>query len=457
MKPQNIAIVGAGLVGSLWAVYLAKKGHRISVFDRRPDIRKVKIIQGKSINLALSDRGWRGLIGAGLEEDIRKVALPMKGRLMHSPSNDTTYQPYGKENQAIYSVSRGLLNQTLVHCADRHDNVKVYFNHQCKDVNLETNTIHFFDSDTKEDKHLQFDRIFGTDGAFSAVRNRLQRLERFDYSQEYLNHGYKELEIPSDANGKHQLDVNALHIWPRGEFMMIGLPNVDGSFTCTLFMAYEGENAFENLKDNESIIKFFHHHFPDAAALMPELVDDFNNNPTGSLVMVKCNPWHYQDKICIMGDAAHAIVPFYGQGMNCGFEDCFVLNELMEKFQDDWQGMFKEFTRLRKPNGDAILELALRNYIEMRDKTADPVFLLQKKIEGKFNAKYPHLWTPLYSMVSFSHIPYSEALAKGERQDAIMKKVMDRPDIFEAWDSQEVEDHLLALAEAMNQEVLSTQ
>ncbi len=457
MKPQNIAIVGAGLVGSLWAVYLAKKGHKVSVFDRRSDIRKVKIIQGKSINLALSDRGWRGLINAGLEEDIRKVALPMNGRMMHYTSGDLTYQQYGKEGQAIYSVSRGLLNQTLVNCAARHENVEVFFNHQCKDIQLDTNTVQFFDTENNESKHLTFDRVFGTDGAFSAVRNRLQRLERYDYSQEYLNHGYKELEIPPGPDGKHQLDVTSLHIWPRGEFMMIGLPNVDGSITCTLFMAYEGKDAFENLKDEKTIRAFFEQHFPDAAPLMPELVEDFNNNPTGSLVMIKCNPWHYQDKICIMGDAAHAIVPFYGQGMNCGFEDCFVLFELMEKHGDDWATMFSEFTRLRKPNGDAILELALRNYIEMRDKTADPMFLLQKKIEARFNEKYPHLWTPLYSMVSFSHIPYKDALMKGDQQDAIMKKVMDRADIFEMWDSDEVENHILELVQNVNETLLSTQ
>jgi len=445
MKKERLAIVGGGLVGSLWAVYLAKKGHDVHVFDRRSDIRQVKIVQGKSINLALSERGWRGLKGAGIETEINKVALPMTGRLMHSIQGEITYQPYGKEGQAIYSVSRGLLNQTLLKCADEFENVSLYFDHTCKDIQLDTNTIIFQDTKSNTTKEFQFDRIFGTDGAFSAVRSRLQRLDRFDYSQEYLSHGYKELEIPPSANGDYQMDPNGLHIWPRGEFMMIALPNPDRSFTCTLFMAFEGKDAFENLHADEEIMAFFNKYFGDAVPLMPELLADYRNNPTASLVMTRCNPWHYQDKICLMGDAAHAIVPFYGQGMNAGFEDCTVLSELMDTYEDNWNEMFKEYTRLRKPAGDAILQLALRNYIEMRDKTADERFLLQKKIEARFSAKYPHLWMPLYSQVSFSHIPYAEALQNGIEQDEIMKKVMDRPDIFEIWDSEEVETNILRL------------
>ncbi|MEZ4799450.1 MAG: NAD(P)/FAD-dependent oxidoreductase [Flavobacteriales bacterium] len=445
MTKQNIAIVGAGLVGSLWAVYMAKKGHNVHVFDRRTDIRKVKIVQGKSINLALSDRGWKALINAGINEEIMKVALPMKGRLMHSVEGELSYQPYGKEGQAIYSVSRGLLNQTLLNCADEHDNVTLYFEHQCKDIDLHTNTIHFENPSTGEEMNMQFDRIFGTDGAFSAVRNRMMRLDRFNYSQEYLSHGYKELEIPPNEDGSHRMDPTALHIWPRGEFMMIALPNPDGSFTCTLFLAFEGKHAFEHLKDEASVTNFFQTHFGDAVPMMPEMLQDFFTNPTSSLVMTKCSPWNYQDKICLMGDAAHAIVPFYGQGMNSGFEDCTVLNELMEKHGSDWSSMFEEYSKIRKPAGDAILELALRNYIEMRDKTADKDFLLQKKIEAKFSSKHPNLWLPLYSQVTFSHIPYNDALQNGDRQDAIMKQVMSRPDIYEIWDSEEVEQQILEL------------
>lgn len=446
MKKEKIAVVGAGLVGSLWAIYLSKRGHHVRVFDRRPDIRKMKVVQGKSINLALSDRGWRGLEGAGIKEDIMQVALPMSGRLMHAVDGTLTYQPYGKEGQAIYSVSRGLLNQTLLHCADRAENVELVFNQRCSDIDLATNTIHFHDDTKGAETHEQFDRIFGTDGAFSAVRTRMTKVDRHDYSQTYLDHGYKELEIPANADGTHKMRKDCLHIWPRGEFMMIALPNVDGSFTCTLFIAFESstsKNALEYLTTKEEVNAFFKLHFPDAFELMPELTDDFFANPNASLVMTKCSPWNYKDKICLLGDAAHAIVPFYGQGMNAGFEDCTLLNQMMEEYQDDFAKIFPKFSKERKPSGDAILELALRNYIEMRDKTADPDFLLQKKIEARFSAKHPEKWIPLYSQVTFSHIPYHEALRNGDRQQQIMDKVMAMPDIEGKWDSDEVEEMIL--------------
>ncbi|MEN9348104.1 MAG: hypothetical protein RLZZ77_1615 [Bacteroidota bacterium] len=444
MSSQKIAIVGAGLVGGLWAVYLAKRGHQVDVFDRRPDIRKMKVVQGKSINLALSDRGWRGLEGAGIGDDIRKVAIPMSGRLMHAVDGTLTYQPYGKDGQAIYSVSRGVLNQTLVRCAADQPGVQLYFSHRCKDLDLNSNTISFINEENGELVEKKYDRIFGTDGAFSAVRTRLTKVDRFDFSQTYLSHGYKELEIPANPDGTHRLRPDCLHIWPRGEFMMIALPNMDGSFTCTLFIAFEGKYSFEHLKTEDQVRAFFHEHFPDALPMMPELTQDFFANPNASLVMTKVNPWNYKDQVCLMGDAAHAIVPFYGQGMNCGFEDCTVLNQLLEKHNENWTDAFAEYSKVRKPAGDAILELALRNYIEMRDKTGDPAFLLQKKIEARFSAKYPEKWIPLYTQVTFSHIPYAEALASGDRQEAIMQKVMSRADIGEIWDSEEVEQEILA-------------
>jgi len=409
MSNKKVAIVGAGLVGSLWAVYMAKRGYQVKVFDRRPDIRKLKIVQGKSINLALSDRGWKGLEGAGIADIIRKVAIPMHGRMMHAADGTLTYQPYGKEGQAIYSVSRGLLNQTLMQCASELENVEMVFKHRCKDVDLESSSVIFHDEESGTEVRESFDQIFGTDGAFSAVRTRLTRLDRYDYSQTYLDHGYKELEIPANADGTHQLDINCLHIWPRGEFMMIALPNVDGSFTCTLFIPFEGKYSLAGLKTPEAVRAFFHEHFSDAVPMMPELVEDFFANPDASLVMTKCYPWHYKDSICLMGDAAHAIVPFYGQGMNAGFEDCTYLNMLLDEFNDDFEKVMPEYTRLRKPAGDAILQLALNNYIEMRDKTADKDFLLQKKIEGRFSAKHPQLWKSLYEQVSFSHTPYQDA------------------------------------------------
>jgi len=447
MSNKKVAIVGAGLVGSLWAVYMAKRGYQVHVFDRRPDIRKMKIVQGKSINLALSDRGWKGLEGAGIADAIREVAIPMHGRMMHAVDGKLTYQPYGKEGQAIYSVSRGLLNQTLLKCAAEHANVTFAFQHRCKDVDLDTNTLVFHDDVSGQEVRDSFDQVFGTDGAFSAVRSRLTRLDRYDYSQNYLDHGYKELEIPAHADGTHQLDSSCLHIWPRGEFMMIALPNVDGSFTCTLFIPFEGEHALANLKTPEAVKAFFDEHFADAVPMMPELVDDFFANPDASLVMTKCYPWHYKDRVCLMGDAAHAIVPFYGQGMNAGFEDCTYLNALLEEYHDDFSRVLPEYTRLRKPAGDAILQLALNNYIEMRDKTADREFLLQKRIEGRFSEKHPQLWKSLYEQVSFSHTPYQEALNNGYRQQKIMDRVMEMEDIETKWDSDEVEQSMLKLLE----------
>ncbi|HEY8404682.1 MAG TPA: NAD(P)/FAD-dependent oxidoreductase [Flavobacteriales bacterium] len=440
---KRIAIVGAGLVGSLWAVYMARKGYSVKLFDRRPDIRKMRVVQGKSINLALSDRGWRALKGAGIYDEIRKVALPMTGRLMHALDGTLTYQPYGKEGQAIYSVSRGVLNQTLLDCADKYDNVELAFNLRCTDVDLDNTTLHFHDEINHQEVTERFDHIFGTDGAFSAVRTRMTKLDRFDYSQTYLDHGYKELEIPANEDGSHRMRKDCLHIWPRGEFMMIALPNLDGSFTCTLFIPFEGKNSLENLKTPEAVTAFFNKHFPDAVGMMPELTEDFFANPNASLVMTKCYPWNYQDTVCLLGDAAHAIVPFYGQGMNAGFEDCTVMSQMMDEYNHDFAKIFPTFTKVRKPAGDAILELALRNYIEMRDLTADPVFLLQKKIEARFSSKYPDKWIPLYSQVTFSHIPYQEALANGDKQQRIMDKIMALPDIESKWDSDEVEQLIL--------------
>ncbi len=441
---KKIAIVGAGLVGSLWAIYLAKKGYSVTVFDRRSDIRKMKVVQGKSINLALSDRGWRALEGAGIQDEIKKVALPMTGRLMHALDGQLTYQPYGQEGQAIYSVSRGLLNQTLLNCANQYNQVDLQFDLRCTDVDLDSTTLHFHNEQTGENSSASFDVIFGADGAFSAVRTRMTKLDRFDYSQSYLNHGYKELEIPANLDGSHRMRNDCLHIWPRGEFMMIALPNLDGSFTCTLFIPFEGKNALENLTTPNAVNDFFHRYFPDAVSLMPELTDDFFANPNASLVMTKCFPWHYHNRVCLMGDAAHAIVPFYGQGMNAGFEDCTILNQLMSQYDNDFSQVFPEFTKVRKPAGDAILELALRNYIEMRDLTGDPKFLLQKKIEANFSKHYPDKWIPLYSQVTFSNIPYQQTLESGDQQQKIMDKVMAIDDIENLWDSEQVMQMILS-------------
>lgn len=442
---KKITIVGAGLVGSLLSIYLAKRGHKVEIFERRGDMRKTTMSAGKSINLALSDRGWKGLEGVGIADNIRKIAIPMYGRQIHNKDGSTVFQPYGKENQAIYSVSRAEINMKLMDLAEQQPNVQIHFNERCTNINKEKMTADFENGELLERRMVQSDLIFGADGAFAASRLNMQlSSDRFEYNQHYISAGYKELIIPPGANGEFLLEKNALHIWPRGSFMMIALPNMDGNFTCTLFLPFEGEKSFANLTTRDQVKKFFDEEFSTAVPFMPTLLDDFFHNPTSSLVTVKCFPWTFDHKIALIGDAAHAIVPFYGQGMNCGFEDCVVLNGLLDKHQDNWEAILDEYEALRKPDGDAIADLAIANFIEMRDKTADKTFLLQKKIEARFNSKYPDKWIPLYSMVTYSpHIRYSTALKEGARQQVIMDKVMATPDIENKWDSEEVEKMIL--------------
>lgn len=441
---KNFTIIGAGLVGSLLSIYLVKRGYHVTVYERRPDMRKNRISAGKSINLALSDRGWKGLAGVGLVDEIKKVAIPMKGRMIHNSDGKINFQPYGTDEQAIYSVSRGGLNCVMMDLAEKHG-VKIIYNEKCTGVNLETATAYFENTETGNKSEVKSDRIFATDGAFSAGRAQLQTsTDRFNYQQFYLDHGYKELCILPTVTGDFAMEKNALHIWPRGQFMLIALPNTDKTFTCTLFFPFEGEKSFASINTKEKMMEFFRQTFPDAIQLMPTLEDDYMNNPVSSLVTVKCTPWFYKDKLALVGDAAHAIVPFFGQGMNCGFEDCVVMNDLMEKYGEDWTTIFSEYGRLRKPDGDAIADLAVANFMEMRDRVADPKFLLQKKIEAHFSKKYPDKWIPLYTMVTYSpHIRYSTAVKEGIRQENIMKEIMAMPDIEKKWDSEEVEKEIL--------------
>jgi kynurenine 3-monooxygenase len=445
MSRKKVAVVGAGLVGSLHAILLAKRGFDVDVFERRPDLRKADVIGGRSINLALSNRGFKALELAGVADEIREMCIPMYGRKMHDMEGNLTYQPYGRESEAIYSVPRGGLNQKLMNHADHFPNIHYRFNHRCEDIDLQTNTITFTDTESNEVTSFTYDHIFGTDGAFSAVRNRLMKTPMFNYSQDYLSHGYKELVIPPAADGSHRIDKNCLHIWPRGEFMLIALPNMDGSFTVTLFFPMTGETSFESIQTESDVMDFFMSTFPDAVKVMPTLGRDYFENPTSTLVTVRCNPWNYEDKVMLMGDAAHAIVPFYGQGMNSGFEDCSVFAEMVDANSVDPLRLFHEYSEKRVPDGNAIADLALYNYIEMRDLTADPDFLLRKKIERKFSDLYPEKWLPLYSQVTFSHIRYSEALRNGENQRRIMDEVMAMENIYENWDSDEVMQKLLSL------------
>lgn len=442
---KKVTIVGAGLVGSLLSIYLSKRGYKVNVFERRADMRLETMSAGRSINLALSDRGWRGLEGVGIADDIKKISIPMYGRFIHHKDGTNAYQPYGKDNQAIYSVSRADINMKLMDLAEQQENVNIQFNKKCTLINRKDLAITFEDNLTKETSNTSADLLFGADGAFASSRLSIQlQSDRFEYNQHYIDCGYKELIIPAGKNGEFLLDKNALHIWPRGSFMMIALPNPDGNFTCTLFLPFEGEKSFSNLKTDKQVEDFFKSEFSDAFTLMPTLISDFKTNATASLVTVKCFPWVFDNKIGLIGDAAHAIVPFYGQGMNCGFEDCVVLNELIEKHNDDWDIIFPEYEQLRKPDGDAIADLAIANFVEMRDKTADPKFILQKKIEAKFSQHYPEKWIPLYSMVTYSpHIRYSTALKEGQKQQKIMDEIMALNNIESIWESDEIESEIL--------------
>lgn len=440
--PLKIAVVGSGLVGSLLAIYLKRAGHTVHVYDRSQDIRTIKF-SGRSINLAMSHRGWRALDEVGLGDEIRKLAIPMDKRAIHV-GEDVNYQYYGKDGESIYSISRGGLNQKMVSLAEA-EGVEFFFETRIWDIDLATATLHTGETERGAWTDLKYDKVFGADGAFSRVRHRMQRQNRFNYSQEFLPLGYKELNIPANADGTHKLDKNSFHIWPRQEFMLIAMPNTNGSFTCTLFMPFEGENSFESLTDKETLEAFFTKHFPATQEVIPNLVEDFFKNPTSTLVTVKCFPWTSTDKVALIGDACHAIVPFYGHGMNAGFEDITILNQMIEQYGDDWDAIFKEYEKSRKPNADAIAELSYRNFMEMSSKTADEKFHLQKKIEKRFSEKYPDKWLPLYSRVTFSFRPYSEALALGDRQKAIMDEVMKMEGIKEKWDSPEVDARIMAL------------
>jgi len=445
---KTAVVVGAGLVGSLWAVFLARRGYTVQVFERRPDMRAAGYTGGRSINLAMSERGWKAAEQAGIREKLLPVAIPMPGRMIHTVSGDMAYQPYGKTGEAIYSVSRGGLNLELLRIASEFPNVQFHFEHRCTEVDLNNPLISFEDLRSGEHKTLEAPLIFGTDGAFSAVRYALQRTDRFDYRQRYLEHGYKELTIPPAPGGGHRMEPNALHIWPRGNFMLIALPNADGTFTCTLFLPFEGEVAFEHLTNNEAVRGFFERYFPDAMALMPTLLDDFWANPTSSLMTLQCYPWQWQNRILLLGDSAHAIVPFYGQGMNAGFEDCTILDAMHDEFNGDWSRMIPEFSRRRKADGDAIAELALRNFIEMRDLVADPKFLLRKKIAARLHERHPD-FLPVYSMVTFSNTPYHIALREDDAQNRLFEQILAIDNIEQEWDGPKVEEVFRKWAEGV--------
>ena len=433
---KDIGILGAGLVGALLSIYLKKRGFKVSLYEKRSDIRNASMNSGRSINLALSRRGIKALEDVGVFSDVEKILLPMEGRMMHSQQGELTFQPYGKKNEFINSVSRSKLNQILLDQAEKLG-VDIYFDHTCQQVDLEKTSVQF----EHKGKAISagFDLLFGSDGAYSQMRQAFQKTDRFNYEQYYIQHGYKELSIPATVEGDFAIAPNALHIWPRGKYMLIALPNLDKSFTCTLFFPFEGTPSFESIKTPAQVRQFFEETFPDSLPYIKDIEEEYFANPTSSLVTVKCAPW-IRNNCVLIGDAAHAIVPFYGQGMNAGFEDAYVLNQLLDQYNEDWSQVLEIYQDLRKVDGDAIADLALHNFIEMRDLVADEKFLVQKKIEAKLHEAFPEEWIPLYSMVTFSDLRYSEALKIGLRQQTIMDQVMNRANILDNWEQLDLKE-----------------
>lgn len=441
---KEITIIGAGLVGSLCSLYMLKRGYKVNVYERRSDLRSEIITAGKSINLALSERGWTALRKAGVEKEVQKIAIPVFKRVMHDINGQLTDQFYGNKGQAIYSVSRAEINVLMMDLAEKKG-ANLFFNEKCTDVDFNNSVATFTNNKSNKISKIYSDFIIGADGTFSAVRNQMVLKNKHNFEYDEIDCDYKELLIPAGKNKTYLIEKNALHIWPRKSFMLMALANLDGSFTCTLFAPKKGECSFENLSTEDAVLKYFERFFPDFVDLVPNIYEQWCINPTSRLGIVKTFPWHISDKAILIGDAAHATVPFYGQGMNCGFEDCRLFDELLNICDDDLTLAFKKYTELRKPSGDSVQELSLDNFIVMRDKTADPRFLLQKKIEKKFANLYPEKWIPLYSMVSFTNIPYDKALKVGKKQHEIMQVIMRDPNIEKKWENPEIMSKMFSL------------
>jgi len=433
-RTESITLIGAGLVGPLLALGLVKRGFKAEIYERRPDMRRVRLSAGRSINLALSARGIHALTEAGLWSEMQKIVIPMKGRMMHSIASELTFQPYGKdESEVIHSISRAELNIALMNAAEAQG-VSIAFQQRCMGMDFGTGRLQLRDEQTGDEKALESGVVIGCDGSASAIRGEMRKRNRFSLSQHQLDYGYKELTIPAGPGASHVLETNALHIWPRGNYMLIALPNVDGTCACMLFLPFQGPDSFAQLTTPSDVIEFFDAKFPDAAELMPELAENFFVNPTGSMVTIKCSPWHAEGRALLLGDAAHAIVPFFGQGINCGFEDCTCFLALLDRHGPDWGRVFAEFERARKVNTDAIADLAVENFVEMRDRVADPLFLFRKKVELALQERYPLLFVPKYAMVTFHRIPYATALQRGNVQDRILTELCDGIDRVEDLD-----------------------
>ncbi len=453
-KKVPVTLVGGGLVGALLAVRLARRGFQVTVYEKRPDMRRVDISAGKSINLALAERGMHALRNAGMMDEVEKLLIPMKGRLIHSLDGGLELQPYGQRpHEVIYSVSRGELNRLMLQQAEATGSVEYHFNQTVQQVDLRKKMLTVYDSEKGAAQQVQYDWLIGTDGAGSVVREAIARETGGTQTTDWLDHDYKELTIPAGPTGGHAIEKNALHIWPRGGYMLIALPNLDGSFTVTLFLNKTGNPSFEQLQTGRDVQHFFDKTFPDAAKLIPDLKTQFFSNPTGSLGTVRCSHWSFGGHTFLMGDAAHAIVPFHGQGMNAGFEDCDEWMRILDKYLSsqelapfsscrgegqgmrdeergsnglaDWPKAMEEFELARRDNAHAIAEMALENYITMRDSVLAPDFLMKKALGFELERRHPTRFIPRYSMVMFHRIPYRDAWERGKTQELILERLLE--------------------------------
>jgi kynurenine 3-monooxygenase len=448
-QDKRITIAGAGLAGSLLSVMLGKRGYQVTILERRPDMRAEEVESGRSINLAMSSRGINALRRAGLINEVEQLLIPMKGRMLHLEDGRLEFMPYGQRpHELIYSVSRRDLNCLMMTAAEEAEPVEVVFNQKLESISLDQNRLTVRDTVSDQVREESFDLLIGADGAGSRTRRAIMSAVGGESSSEFLDHDYKELEIPAGmpgANGEglFQIKREALHIWPRGEFMLIALPNQDGSFTVTLFMPKTGAESFESLADPAGVASFFEKHFPDALKLIPDLEADFFANPQAPLGTVRCNPWFYEDKALILGDASHAIVPFHGQGMNAAFEDCSELIRLLDRLDEDWAKVLPEFDRIRRPNANAIADMALENYVTMRSSVIDPKFQLKKELGFELETRFPDRFVPRYSMVMFHLLPYAEAFSRGQIQQEILDELVEGADSIEQVDFTKAEQLIL--------------
>lgn len=428
-KPKTIIIIGAGLAGSLLSIYLTRRGYRVAVYDKRSNILIERQNENKSsLNLSLCDRGFRALDHVGVGEIIRRATCPIYGRLIYDTKGQTTFQPYGNENQALYSIFRDDLNKILVQLAQQHE-INFHFDEKCIDIDMASNTVRFRNQISGAVTAQQADIIFGADGAFSAVRLELQKTDRFNYSQQYMDYGYREITLPPHLAAPFVANRQAIHFWPRGQYMLMGFANVDDSFTLSLHLPLEGEPSFENVKTKDDLLALACTAFPEVVDVLQQLSEEQCTQKVNQMVTIRCSPWVYRDRIALIGDAAHAITPYYGQGANAGFEDCIVLDECLDRYGDDWPRSLREYERLRKVNTDAIGELALRNFVELCDRVSDPMFLLRKSIEHQMSVRYADKYATLYSMIAFSSIPYAEAVQTDKARRTLIDRIMATPDI----------------------------